>query len=632
MFGRVCPLPKAEGQAINGSGFVSSMTFCSNSIWHPLAFVRNPDVRYHQKIVDAGSVYAVSPGPQPPIAFRNESNFVLAGAIDDDTVLRQSPSSPYPLLNPPRAIPDPYGWMRDESRSNQTVLAHLEAENEYTRQMTEHLATLQEELYEEYMASLPEESFSPPTAMGKYWYYERSDEAYPRYCRAPRNLDDLYPPEINADWSESMSNHLLPGEEIYLDVPTLAKNKTYLAVGTIAISPNQEYVAYTLDETGDEVCHFYVRHIATGKEWVLMNENGDAKLRGYGAIEWDEMDSGLFFVTLDETQRPHRVYYRQLFRSDGTFIDDKQSDHLLLEEKDAMFSIMIAKTVDRKYLLMLSASRETSEIHYLDLQSGDIPSVSNLGCIASKREKVLYYATHCKGHWLIQTNVGGLPNLSLKFCRVGDECNWNDVVLKATGAAVFDGRDPKSLENIKVFDPPNDAQSPYAYGVATGREDGLPQVWILEFVKDESFVVSKITRLEFDETAYEVGLGLNRDTSLPYVMVMYDSLVTPLSHIAVPLSNPTDLNARVVIQEVEVPGYDRHLYACERILVKSRDGQVNIPVSLVWDRPALRKRLLMDKGGDIPVHLFGYGSYGASIEASFRIERIPLLNRSVFIH
>ena len=161
----------------------------------------------------------------------------------------------------------------------------------------------------------------------------------------------------------------------------------------------------------------------------------------------------------------------------------------------------------------------------------------------------------------------------------------------------------------------------------------MPRVWVLEFDEEQSIstkeavnplAVSRMTRLEFDETAYDVGIGGNRDPSLPYIVIAYDSLVTPPSHIAISLSNPVDLDARRVLKEKEVPGYDKESYACERTTVRSRDGKTEIPVSLVYHRDVLQER----SNGPIPTHLFGYGSYGASIEASFRSTRLPLLESS----
>ena len=124
-------------------------------------------------------------------------------------------------------------------------------------------------------------------------------------------------------------------------------------------------------------------------------------------------------------------------------------------------------------------------------------------------------------------------------------------------------------------------------------------------------------------TCSSCRLGPNRDPSLPYVVIVYDSLVTPPSHTAVPLDNPTDLDARRVLKEKYVPGYNKQDYACERTSVRSRDGMTDIPVSLVFHRDVLKEK----SKGPVPTHMLGYGSYGASIEASFRSTRLPLLNR-----
>jgi oligopeptidase B len=174
---------------------------------------------------------------------------------------------------------------------------------------------------------------------------------------------------------------------------------------------------------------------------------------------------------------------------------------------------------------------------------------------------------------------------------------------------------------------------PLSFAVVTGREDGMPRVWILEFGEEgthasndvSQLTVSRMTRLEFDESAYDVGIGGVRDPSLPYVVICYDSLVTPPSHIAVPLHRPSDLSIRKVLKTKDVPGYNKDSYACERTTVRSRDGKTDIPVSLVYHRDVLKER----NNGPVPTHLYGYGSYGASIEASFRSTRLPLLNRKM---
>ncbi|KAL9183871.1 hypothetical protein ACHAXT_004727 [Thalassiosira profunda] len=606
--------------------------------------------------------------PTPPVPYRDEDSFVLAGElpIPEDggaPPLRQSKSSPHALLSPPREIPDPYGWMRDDTRTNTTILDHLHAENEYGKKITSHLKELRGELYEEFLSSIQETDYTTPalktTEDGtSYWYYARFEEgeSYLRYCRAPQSAGELYP-KINEGWetriatanNESVLSPLMDGEEIYLDVPAMARNKTYLAVGAIAISPNQKYVAYSLDEKGGETCQLYVKHFASGKVWALRDlKNNDGKtdlLECDGSVVWNDESDALFYVLFDDTQRPHKLYRRQVFGSEGQWIDvedQTEEDKLLLKEPDGLYSLRTSKTFDGKYLTVRCSSKESSEVHYLDLRpegNEGNAATNKLVCIAKRQSKVLYRVTHCRGHWLVQTNIGDLPNLSLKACRVGEEGmeNWKDVVSTDNGepVSVFDGGHERSLDGVTVFNPKSEegSSSPLAYAVVTGREEGMPRVWVMEFNERDTtnnsnagpLVVSKMRRLEFDEAAYDVGLGGNRDPTLPYVVLSYDSLVTPPSHIAIPLSDPVDLSKRRVLKEKEVPGYDKECYSCERTTVRSRDGKTDIPVSLVYHRDVLEE---IGKG-PVATHLYGYGSYGASIEASFRATRLPLLKRKV---
>jgi len=598
------------------------------------------------------------PTPPVPVPFRDENAFVLAGKIPTDEALeddvspppiRQSKFSQNPLLSPARRVANPYGWMRDDSRTNATVLNHLREENEYTRLMTQHLDGLKEEIYEEFLSAIEETDYTTPGACDGYWYYSRFIEglSYPIYCRAPRKEGDLYHPPINERWNEKGENPLdmqplLPGEEVYLNLPAIASKKKYLACGAIKVSPDDQYVAYSIDETGGETCQLYIKHIESGKEWVLYD--GDQLLEGDGNIVWDDEGKAIFFCTLDATHRPYRLYRRQIFDNEGNYIDDnKQHDELMFEEEDGSFSLRISKTFDSRYLVLTCSAKESTELHYLDLErsKGIEESVADqFVCISKRLDKLCYRVTHCSGYWLVQTNNMGItPNLSLKACRIGEEkdsSSWLDVV-DTENEVMFDGKDGRSLDGVTVFSPPDkNDHAPLAYAVVCGREEDIPRIWILELAEDEEIYnasmplkasplhVTKSCRLEFDESAYDCGIGVNKDNTLPYVVVSYESLVTPPSHIAIPLSNPEDFEARRVLKEKQVEGYDKELFGCERFTVKSRDGETEIPVSMVFQRDNFTKN-----NGNIPVHLFGYGSYGASIEASFRSTRIPLLRRGV---
>ena len=185
----------------------------------------------------------------PPKARREEDRAVLVGKVEGPT--RQSEASTEPLLDPPVSVPDPYGWMRDETRTNQEVLDHLRAENAYTEALTSHLGDLRESLYKELLSSIQETDYSLPRPRGDYVYYSRTIEgkAYTVYCRAPKPADDF----DMTSWDGSADSPILPNEEILLDVNELAKGKSYCDTGTVKTSPSHKFLAYTADFSGDEV-------------------------------------------------------------------------------------------------------------------------------------------------------------------------------------------------------------------------------------------------------------------------------------------------------------------------------------------------------------------------------------------
>ena len=130
-------------------------------------------------------------------------------------------------------------------------------------------------------------------------------------------------------------------------------------------------------------------------------------------------------------------------------------------------------------------------------------------------------------------------------------------------------------------------------------------------------------RLEFEESAYDVGLFAHYEADATSIGVWYDSMVTPTSSIEVSLGDNTKRN---VLKSKVVPGYDKELYGCDRLEVLSRDGETQIPISVVYTKETMEK---VEAGERVPVHLYGYGSYGSCCEADFDSTRLPLLKRGM---
>jgi len=532
---------------------------------------------------------STSTSPQPPTPRRDESLTVLAGLLPPTHPLapiltRQSATSTNPLLNPPRAIPDPYGWLRDESRSSPEVLGHLAAENAYTAGVTEHLKGLRGRLYEEMVGTIQETDYTTPGGKdGKWWYYTRTNkgESYKVYCRAPYGSDK----DVEFEWDGTVESPVLEGEEKYLDVNTIAKGQAYCSVSSTTVSKSQRLLAYMLDVTGDEIYSLHIQDLTTGETL-----HSDSTPTCSGSVVWGDDENTVFYLTLDATQRPDKVYRRKL--------NGEKEDELLFQQDDPQFWTGVGKSSDGRYLIVETSSTETAEVHYLDLHD----PAAHLKCVAERRPKVLYDVDHWNGFWVITSNVGPTPNMRLMTCRVGDDpSKWEDVTTTEDDSKLFDGGYDRSLEGVQSFQ---------NHIVASGRYGGIPAVWILAVTSDENTSTLRVTQstpLTFAESAYDVAPVTNYDYASTSLVLYYASLITPPQSLRISLSAPNDPSTRTVLKEKNVPGYVKGEYGCERVTVTARDG-TEVPVSVVYRRDAMER---YERGGEtIPVHLKGYRSYG----------------------
>lgn len=316
---------------------------------------------------------------------------------------------------------------------------------------------------------------------------------------------------------------------------------------------------------------------------------------------WGKDDDTLYYVTMDDQHRPYRLHQRRNWQAPTPV------DTLLKEELDDLYWCSVSKSLDDTYIFFDIATKETSEIWFLATET---ESAAQLKCVAPRRNKVLYEVEHGNGQWFIVTNVDNSPNM--KFMRSpaveNSAAKWT-LVMDSQGSSIFDGSITKAFDSVTVLD---------THLILEGREAGIPRVWVYD-------ITSKMNkRLEFDEAAYDVGLGAHYESDAKSIVVSYDSMMSPPSSIEIDLDG--DYEVRTVLKAKSVPGYDKEMYGCDRLEVTSRDGKTQIPVSLVY------KKETMDKakaGETVPIHLYGYGSYGTSIESDWDITRLPLLNRGM---
>jgi oligopeptidase B len=122
--------------------------------------------------------------------------------------------------------------------------------------------------------------------------------------------------------------------------------------------------------------------------------------------------------------------------------------------------------------------------------------------------------------------------------------------------------------------------------------------------------------LDFGEPAYDSWIGNNPDAGTGTLRYVYQSMTTPRSEYDYDMKT----REKTLLKRDEVlGGFDQANYVTERLHATARDG-VKVPISIVY-------RKGMKRDGSNPLLIYGYGSYGSSMDASFSTSRLSLLDR-----
>ena len=461
---------------------------------------------------------------------------------------------------------DDYAWLRE--RENPEVISYLEAENAWTAAALEPTAELQKTLYVEMVSHIKETDVSVPFRDGDYWYYSRTEEGaqYPIYCRKPGSPD---------------APHANVPEQIILDVNALAKNESFMAVGSTTVSDDGNLIAYSIDNKGFRRYTLQVKDLRTGE---LLPE----RVERVGSIVWAADNRTLFYTVEDEEQKRQFQFYRH------TLGAPHSEDALVYEEADERFNIGAGRTRDRNYIILESSSHTTSEEQFLPASD----PAGKWRLIQPRQDSIEYYVEHRSGLFYIRTNDTG-RNFRLVTAPVDapGQANWTEIIPH---------RPDVMLEDIDVFS---------SFYVACERIVGLQHLRVSTF-SGAGLQSDSSREIAFPEPVYSAHPHINRVFETTKYRYSYQSLVTPSSV----YEYDVHTGQSTLLKQLEVPGgFNRTLYASERLLAKAPDG-VEIPVSLVY-RKDLRK-----PGGN-PLYVYGYGSYGYPLPIGFNSNRLSLLDR-----
>ncbi len=368
-------------------------------------------------------------------------------------------------------------------------------------------------------------------------------------------------------------------EEVVLDVNEMATGLAFMSVNEYAVSPDGNLLAYSYDNTGFRQYRLAVKDLRTGKTLVDHAER-------VGSVVWANDNKTIFYTQEDAVSKRQYRLYRHTLGTTG-------EDALIYEEKDERFDVYAGKTRSDAYIFLFCASHTTSEARYIP---ADQP-MAEFKVVEPRKQDVQYYPDHNGEFFYIRVNDTG-RNFRLVKAPVEDpgKKNWTEVV----------AQDPNvMLTHLEMFK---------NFYVLLEREHGLPQIQVTDLRSGASH------RIKFPEPAYLSRGYVNRVYDTTEFRYAYESPITPPSVFAYDMEKGTS----TLLKQKEVPGgYDRTKYVVEQIYAPAADG-VKIPISVVH-----RKDAKLD--GNEGLYLYGYGSYGFSIDASFNPNWFSLVDRGVTV-
>ncbi len=459
---------------------------------------------------------------------------------------------------------DNYYWMRDDTRTDEAVLAHLEKENNYVETVLAPLKSTRETLYEELVSRIEKDDSTVPVLDNGFWYYTSysGENEYPVYLRKP---------SLDAE------------PQVLLDANVMSKGHDYFSIGSYAISENNALMAYSVDTLSRRIYTIYVKNIKSDEKL------GDVLEGTSGSVVWANNNTHLFYVKKDpQTLLGYQVYRHELGSS-------QSDDVLVYEETDPTFYTSISKSKDDSVIYILHQNTDKTGVTVIDANNPTAPTREFLP-LEDGRE---YSVAKAKDGYYVLTNIDAKNFRVMKapLDATDDVSKWEEVVAHRPNVFL------QSIELMKN------------HLVVKEKENGMLRMVVHNLTTNEEQVIPT------QDPIYGAYFNANPEMDTNKLRIYYSSLTTPGSIIDINLDT---LDSEVMKQTRVSDTFDSSTYASERVMIEARDG-AKVPVSLVYRKDKFKKN------GTNPLYQYAYGSYGATIDPTFRSSWLSLLDRGFVV-
>lgn len=365
--------------------------------------------------------------------------------------------------------------------------------------------------------------------------------------------------------------------QIVLDGDALSKTSGYFKFGGTRHSPDHRLEAWSADLRGSEFFTLRVRRWDTGQDLP------DTLTETSGSVVWGLDSTFFFYVQVDDNHRPLKVYRHRL----GT---SQANDVLVYEENDIGWFTHIAESASGRFCIISGGDHDTSEQRLIDLSDPDATS-----WLIAPRETGVRYSVADRGEELfILTNHGGAIDFRIVTAPLAapGRANWRELIPHRPGTYIL---------GMELF---------AGHLVRLERANALPSIVIRDLGTGGEHVVA------FDEAAYSLDIVGGYEFATTTLRFTYSSMTTPAEIYDYDMAS----RERTLRKRQEIPsGHDPAAYVTTRIMAVSHDD-AEVPVSILYRRDLVRD-------GSAPLLLYGYGSYGMAMPASFSANRLSLVDR-----
>ena len=479
-----------------------------------------------------------------------------------------------------RTRTDDYQWMKDDNWQavlrdptliKADVKEHLTAENAYREAMLAPTAGLQATMFEEMKGRIKQDDSSVPSPDGAWEYFTeyKTGDQHPRFMRVERQGTWM----VNGQ-PVTKNFIVAPTPQLLLDGNALAEGKAYSQVSAASASPDHALFAYAEDAQGSEVHQIYIKDLATGE--VLPDPIQSAG----GNFTFSPDSQWIFWTNRDDNGRPDKIFRRPARGGETTLVH---------HEQDEGFFQGVGLTSDEAFIIISIGDQETTEVRYIPAATPTAEPV-----VLEPREVARKYeADHWGDRWVILTNADDAVDFKIVEAPTATpgKAYWADLVAYAPG---------RYIEGLAL-----------TKGFISRQERADANTRIV--IRDRAGAEHEIA---VDEPAYSLSLGGSREFDTSVIRYTYNSPSTPTS--TFDYNQATQERDLRKVQEVP-SGHDPADYVVERVNAPASDGQL-VPVTILR-----RKTTPVD--GTAPLLLYGYGSYGIPMAASFSTGRLSLVDR-----